>query len=228
MSSQAGADSKVYLRQVEVGPMQNFVYLIGDRERGQAVMVDPAWDVDRLVDLAAGDGMEIVGGLVSHWHPDHTNQVEQLLTKTKSKLHVHKAEKEILDKMAGRADVVTHTGGDVLEVGDVKIRFVHTPGHTPGSQCFLVEIPGGDGALVSGDTLFVGACGRTDFPGGSPEEMWRSLDMLKKLPDATLLLPGHDYGDRAISTIEHERDTNPMMLFPSMEAFVSAHLGRRR
>lgn len=219
---------RVYLRQVEVGPMQNFVYLIGDREKGDCVMVDPAWEVDRVIDLAEGEGMRVVGGLVSHWHPDHTNQVERLLERTKGKLHVNENEGEILKKLAGRSDVVTRKGGDTMKVGDLTIRFVHTPGHTPGSQCFLVELPDQEGALVSGDTLFIGACGRTDFPGGSPEEMYRSLDSLKKLPDGTLLLPGHNYAERAISTIKDERETNPMLRFPSMEAFVEAHLGRRK
>ena len=221
-------DSPVYLRQLLVGPMENFVYLVGDRAAGKCVMVDPAWEVDRVVDLAEADGMEVVGGLVTHWHPDHTNQVEELLERTKSKLHVHKAEKTILDELAGRSDVVAREGGDVLEVGDLKIRFVHTPGHTPGSQCFLVELPGDEKALVSGDTLFIGACGRTDFPGSSPEDMYRSLSELAKLPDGTVLLPGHNYADRPYSTIKDERETNPQMLYPRMEDFVSAHLARRR
>lgn len=222
------ADSPVYLRQIKVGPMENFVYLLGDREAGKAVLVDPAWEVDQVVDLAEGEGIEITGGLVTHWHPDHTNQVERLLERTKSTLYVHEAEKTILDKLAGRSDVKAVRGGDTLEVGNLKIRFVHTPGHTPGSQCFLVELPGSDNALVSGDTLFIGACGRTDFPGGSPEEMYRSLQTLAKLPEGTVLLPGHDYADRPVSTIGDERATNPMMLFPSMDAFVAAHLARRR
>lgn len=219
---------KVYLRQIEVGPMQNFVYLIGDKEKSQAVLVDPAWEVDPVLDFAESEGIEVVGGLVSHWHPDHTNQVERLLDRTKSKLHVNKHEDTLLERLAGRTDLVLRDAGDVLEVGDVKIRFLHTPGHTPGSQCFLVEIPDGEGALVSGDTLFVGACGRTDLPGGDPEVMFQSLETLKKLPDETVLLPGHDYADRPVSTIHDERETNPMLRFPSREAFVQAHLGRRR
>lgn len=219
---------QVYLRQIEVGPMANFVYLIGDPDTRECVMVDPAWEVDAVVDAAEKEGYTVTGGLVSHWHPDHTNQVERLLTRTKGKLHVHKDEEEILSQLVGRGDVVKTEGGSELEVGSVKIRFLHTPGHTPGSQCFLVEIPGGDGALVSGDTLFIGACGRTDFPKGSPEDMYRSLDRLKALPDGTALLPGHNYADRPISTIKDERETNPMLLFPSMEKFVEAHLGRRR
>jgi hydroxyacylglutathione hydrolase len=221
-------ETPLYLRQIEVGPMQNFVYLIGDRDAGECVMVDPAWEVDAVVDAAEAEGMTITGGLVTHWHPDHTNQIERLLERTKSKLHVHEAEKTILDKMAGRSDVVARKGGDVLEVGKLKIRFVHTPGHTPGSQCFLLELPHGEGAIVSGDTLFIGACGRTDFPGGSPEEMYRSLSELAKLPDGTVLLPGHNYADRPVSTIVEQRETNPMMAFPSMEAFVAAHQARRR
>lgn len=221
------ADSPIYLRQIQVGPMENFVYLIGDRDTGECVMVDPAWEVDQVVDLAENEGMRVVGGLVTHWHPDHTNKVERLLDRTKSKLYVHKDEKEILEKLASRSDVKAVSGGDTLEVGNLKIRFVHTPGHTPGSQCFLVELPG-EQALVSGDTLFIGACGRTDFPGGSPEQMYQSLQTLSKLPDGTVLLPGHNYADRPVSTIKDERESNPMLLFPSMDAFVAAHRARRR
>lgn len=218
----------IYLRQIEVGPMANFVYLIGDTNTRECVLVDPAWEVDRVVDLAEKDGYTVTGGLVTHWHPDHTNQVERLLDRVKGKLYVHADEEEILSKLVGRSEVQKTVGGDVLEVGSVKVRFVHTPGHTPGSQCFLVQVPGDEAALVSGDTLFVGACGRTDFPKGSPEDMYRSLDRLKALPDKTVLLPGHNYADRPISTIKDEKETNPMLLFPSMEDFVQAHVARRR
>lgn len=218
----------IYLRQIEVGPMANFVYLIGDTNTRECVLVDPAWEVDQVVDLAEKDGYTVTGGLVTHWHPDHTNQVERLLERVKGKLYVHADEEEILSKLVGRSEVQKTVGGDVLEVGSVKIRFIHTPGHTPGSQCFLVQVPGDEAALVSGDTLFVGACGRTDFPKGSPEDMYRSLDRLKALPDKTVLLPGHNYADRPISTIKDEKETNPMLLFPSMEDFVQAHVARRR
>lgn len=218
----------IYLRQIEVGPMANFVYLIGDTDTRECVLVDPAWEVDQVVDLAEKDGYTVTGGLVTHWHPDHTNQVERLLERVKGKLYVHADEEEILAKLVGRSDVQKTVGGDVLDVGNVKVRFVHTPGHTPGSQCFLVHVPGDEAALVSGDTLFIGACGRTDFPKGSPEDMYRSLDRLKALPEGTVLLPGHNYSDRPVSTIKDEKDTNPMLRFPSMEAFVEAHRGRRR
>lgn len=218
----------IYLRQIEVGPMANFVYLIGDTDTRECVLVDPAWEVDKVVDLAERDGYTVTGGLVTHWHPDHTNQVERLLDRVKGKLYVHADEEEILSKLVGRSEIQKTVGGDVLDVGNVRIRFVHTPGHTPGSQCFLVQVPGDEAALVSGDTLFIGACGRTDFPKGSPEDMYRSLDRLKALPDNTVLLPGHNYADRPISTIKDERETNPMLLFPSMEEFVLAHVARRR
>ena len=218
----------IYLRQIEVGPMANFVYLIGDTDTRECVLVDPAWEVDRIVDLAENDGYTVTGGLVTHWHPDHTNQVERLLERVKGRLYVHADEEEILSKLVGRSEVQKTVGGDVLEVGSVKVRFVHTPGHTPGSQCFLVQVPGDEAALVSGDTLFIGACGRTDFPKGSPEDMYRSLDRLKALPDNTVLLPGHNYADRPISTLKDEKATNPMLRFPSMEDFVLSHVARRR
>lgn len=218
----------IYLRQIEVGPMANFVYLIGDPAKRECVLVDPAWDVDAVVDLAEKDGYRVTGGLVTHWHPDHTNQVERLLERVTGKLYVHEAEEEILCKLVGRNEVQRTVGGDVLDVGAVRIRFVHTPGHTPGSQCFLVQVPGDEAALVSGDTLFIGACGRTDFPKGSPEDMYRSLDRLKALPEGTVLLPGHNYADRPVSTIKDEKATNPMLRFPDMDAFVQAHVGRRR
>ncbi len=224
----APAANELYLRQIEVGPMANFVYLIGDPEAKACVMVDPAWEVDRVVEQAKGDGMEVVGGLVTHWHPDHTNQIDRLLTTTKSKLHVNKNEETILQALVGRSEVVTRDHGDTLAIGRLSIRFLHTPGHTPGSQCFLLESTGKEGALVSGDTLFIGSCGRTDFPGGSPEEMYRSLEELAKLPGGTVLLPGHNYASRSVSTIKDERVNNPMMKFPSVDAFVAAHAGRRR
>ena len=102
------------------------------------------------------------------------------------------------------------------------MRLLHTPGHTPGSQCFLVEEAGGAGRLVSGDTLFLGSCGRVDLPGSNPEDMYRSLSgTLKQLPDETLLYPGHLYAPEPSSTMGEQKRTNPYLRVTSLEMFLS-------
>ncbi len=215
------ATEALYLRQMELGPMQNFVYLIGDPETRDCIVVDPAWEIEAIVEQARADGMRLNGVLVTHTHQDHVGGhlfghdipgVEALLAQTPTKVYVHAAEREFLRGFG--------SGGDTLEVGRVKITFVHTPGHTPGSQCFLV-----DGRLISGDTLFIRSCGRTDLPGSDPEEMYTSLTRrLGALPDDTVVFPGHNYGG-TVTTIGDEKRQNPMMRFPSMTDFLRA-MGR--
>jgi len=205
----------LYLKQMELGPMQNFVYLVGDREAGECVVVDPAWEIDTIVRTAEADGMRITGALVTHTHPDHVGGhlfgmdipgAEDLLERVPVRVYVHKAEREFLRGFG--SDLTKVEAGTELAVGRLTITFIHTPGHTPGSQCFLI-----DGRLISGDTLFINACGRTDLPGGDPTEMHRSLTQrLAKLPDDTVLLPGHNYGGPE-STIGDEKRQNPFMRF---------------
>ncbi len=221
--------NEVYLKQMELGPMQNFVYLIGDPAVRQCVAVDPAWEIDTIVETAQRDDMTIVGALVTHTHQDHVGGhlfgmdipgVEDLLEKVKAKVYVHKAEREFLKGFG--SDVVKVDANDTLQVGRLAITFVHTPGHTPGSQCFLV----GD-RLISGDTLFIGSCGRTDLPGSDPTEMYHSLTQrLYKLPDETILLPGHNYGGSS-STIGREKRSNPFMRFTSLGDFLRVMGGGR-
>ena len=162
--------------------MANFMYLLGDPDSRLALIVDPAWDVDSLLAVARNDDYKIVGALVTHYHPDHVGgdlwgvQVEgvsHLLEQVDVPLYVNKNEADGLKKITGvaEADLKRVDDGDDLDLGAVSIRFLHTPGHTPGSQCFLV----GD-RLVAGDTLFVQGCGRVDLPGGDPEQMYHSLD----------------------------------------------------
>jgi hydroxyacylglutathione hydrolase len=213
---------ELYLKQMELGPMQNFVYLIGDRQTRDCVVVDPAWEIDEIVDTAAADGMRVQGVLITHTHQDHVGGhlfgfdipgVEELLAKTPAKVYVHKAEREFLRGF--RSDLVPVEGGETVQVGRMTVTFLHTPGHTPGSQCFLV-----DGRLVSGDTLFIRSCGRTDLPGSDPEEMYDSLTRrLGALPDDTVVFPGHNYGGIS-TTIGEEKRHNPMMRFASMGEFL--------
>lgn len=222
------SEPRLYLRQLEVGPMQNFVYLIGDREKRECVVVDAAWDIDAIVDYAQRDDMKIVAGLVTHFHPDHLGGAmmgmeiqgaAELIAKLPVKIHLHKSEAPFANRIAGlsNSDMVLTEAGDVTRAGDLEIKFLHTPGHTPGSQCFLV-----DGNLVSGDTLFIGSCGRVDLPGSSPEDLFHSLnDTLKVLPPETVLFPGHNYSDRTTSTIGDERRRNPYMRFERLQDFLS-------
>jgi len=206
------------------GQMVNFCYLIGDTETRECVVVDPAWDVPGLVEIVGEEGMNLVGALATHYHPDHVGGdlfgyrvqgLAQLQEEKGVKVHCHRSEEEGLRRVTGlsASDLETHDGGDALEVGGVRIELLHTPGHTPGSQCFLVEK-----RLVAGDTLFVQGCGRVDLPGGDPKEMYRTLTQrLSSLPDDVLLYPGHDYGERPSSTMGAERETNYALRVGSLE-----------
>jgi hydroxyacylglutathione hydrolase len=223
----------VYIKQLELGPMQNFVYLVGDPVARQCVVVDPAWEIDTIVDTAAATGMTIAAALVTHTHQDHVGGslaswgmpgripgVEELLAKVHARVYVHKAEREFLPGLG--SDLVKVDNHDTLDVGRLRLTFLHTPGHTPGSQCFLI-----DGRLISGDTLFIGSCGRTDLPGSDPGEMYYSLTQrLAALPDDTLLFPGHNYGGPA-STIGDEKRQNPFMRFSSLGDFLRVMGGGR-
>ena len=206
------------------GQMANFMYLIGDVASREALVVDPAWDVASLLDVAAEDGYKVVGALVTHYHPDHVGGdmfglsiegVSRLLESHDVPLYVNKHEADGLKKITGVSDgdLKRMEGGDQLAVGEVPIRFLHTPGHTPGSQCFLV----GD-RLVAGDTLFVQGCGRVDLPGGDPDAMYHSLTrVLAKLPPETVLYPGHHYGPSETSTIGDELRHNHYLQIPTLE-----------
>jgi glyoxylase-like metal-dependent hydrolase (beta-lactamase superfamily II) len=221
------SDNRIYFRQLLAGrdfarddpiaqQMVNFVYLIGDRETGDAVAVDPAYGVGELVDLLDADDMQLTGVLVTHYHPDHVGGdlgswhvegVRELLALdgVQAPLHVHADEAWGVQRVTGcsESDLVVHTSGDTVNVGAIPITLLHTPGHTPGSQCFEV-----DGRLVSGDTLFLDGCGRTDLPGGAPELLYDSLQKLAALPDDTVLYPGHMYSREANAPIGDVRGRN--------------------
>ena len=213
--------------------MQNFVYLVGDPAARECVVVDPAWEIDTIVETAERDGMRLVGALVTHTHQDHVGGsleswgmpgripgVEDLLERVPLKVYVHKAEREFLRGFG--SDLVQVGNHDTLDIGQLTLTFMHTPGHTPGSQCFLV----GD-RLVSGDTLFIGSCGRTDLPGSDPSDMYYSLTQrLAALPDDTILLPGHNYGGPS-STIGDEKRQNPFMRFAALGDFLQVMGGGR-
>ncbi|MEA2678914.1 MAG: hypothetical protein QOK03_636 [Candidatus Binataceae bacterium] len=223
------ATDRLYLRQAQIGPMANFVYLIGDTHTHKAAVVDPAWDVDAILEFARKEGYEIDKILITHYHPDHlggsmmgTNVqgAADLIGKVKAKVYVNKAEAEGTKRVAGLSDsdLMVVEAGDVAKVGEIPVKFLHTPGHTPGSQCFLVE-----GNLISGDTLFVGSCGRVDLPGSDPKAMYYSLNhTLKNLDDATVVYPGHAYSSDSSTTIGNQKRHNMYMRFPTLDDFLDA------
>lgn len=226
------ADHDLYFRQIAVGQMANFAYLVGSRSAREVLVVDPAWSVDALLDAAEADGMRVTGALVTHYHQDHIggslfgHEIEglaRLLERRAVPIHVNEHEAEGVRRVAGisATDLVRHAGGDVVACGGVRVRLLHTPGHTPGSQCFLVEEAGGPGHLVSGDTLFLGSCGRVDLPGSDPAAMYRSLTgTLKQLPDETLLFPGHLYAADPSSTMGEQKRRNPFLRVTTLEQFL--------
>ena len=194
--------------------MRNFAYLIGDRETGDAVMVDPAYAAGDLLDTLEADGMALSGVLVTHHHPDHVGGsmmgfelkgLAELLERVSVPVHVNTHEAQWVSRVTGipMSDLTTHEHGDRVDVGAIDIELLHTPGHTPGSQCFLL-----DGRLVAGDTLFLDGCGRTDFPGGDVDEMFRSLQQLATLPGNPTVFPGHWYSPQPSASLAEVKDTN--------------------
>ncbi len=204
----------IYLKQVELGPMANYVYFVGDPKTREVAVIDPAWEVDRILSLARANDLTITTILITHSHFDHINGVEDLLHHTRAKVFINKAEAEFMK--AVWPDLVKVESGESTRVGDVDITFIHTPGHTPGSQCFLVH-----NHLISGDTLFIQGCGRCDLPGSNPEDMYYSLtEKLAKLDDQTIVFPGHNYAPRPYSTIGDEKRFNPYLQFQSLQDFL--------
>jgi glyoxylase-like metal-dependent hydrolase (beta-lactamase superfamily II) len=171
--------------------------------------------------------MTVTGVLATHYHPDHVGgsmmgyQIEgiaKLLELGDVPIHVNRHEKPWVEKTTGVSgdNLVAHEGGDSITVGKVSVTFVHTPGHTPGSQCFLV-----DGCLIAGDTLFLDGCGRTDLPGSDPALMYESLTMLNELPSHTKIFPGHHYSAPTSETLEQVRQHNFVLKPMNREQWLS-------
>jgi glyoxylase-like metal-dependent hydrolase (beta-lactamase superfamily II) len=217
--------SNLIVEQIEIGPMQNFTYVIGCRRTHEVVIVDPAWDVTNLVEHINNKGYNLTAALATHYHPDHVggsfgnNEVEgvaKLMELNPVKVHAHKLEVPGLKKVTALSDsdIVSVESGDTLKVGDIEIEFLHTPGHTPGSQCFRVK-----NTLISGDTLFINGCGRVDLPGSNSEDMYHSMCKLCGLPDDTLLLPGHNYGHVPNATMGETKQMNTYLRIDDIDTW---------
>lgn len=208
---------EVKIIQLPVGPLEVFCYIVYDPLTKEGIVIDPAGDPEEIIKVLKENGVSVKYIINTHAHADHTAENLRIREVTGAPVVMHRLDDEFArtpesiewNRKLGfdtppPADICVEDG-DELSIGNFKVRFIHTPGHTPGSCCILV-----DNNLFTGDTLFVGAVGRTDLPGSSFQAL---LDSLKKLlallPPKTVIWPGHDYGETPTSTLERERETNP-------------------
>lgn len=199
--------AQLSIKQLELGPMMNFAYLVADAETKLCAVLDPGWDAPLIVDEAAAAGWKIDKILLTHAHFDHAGAIEELARLTDAPIYLHREEPHDLSMPVN----ATEEGGSI-SVGGIVLKCMHTPGHTPGSQCFLVP-----GAVFTGDTLFVDGCGRVDLPGGDPRKMIASLARLARLEPTTIVYPGHDYGGAPSATIGELLKSNPYLKADSEE-----------
>ena len=201
------------VRQIQVGNMQNFTYIVADEETRESVIIDPSWDLVELELVIRENDLKIKYIVNTHTHFDHTVGNEEMAKSTKAPIVQHENSEMAHD--------ITVRDGDLIEFGSSSLRVVHTPGHSRDSVCLV-----GDGKIFSGDTLFVGSCGRVDLPGGSPKELYRSLfDVLYHLDDNLVMYPGHNYGPRETSTLGQEKITNMVMQKRTEQQFVGMMRG---
>ncbi len=203
--------------QTTVGMMDVFCYLVYDEDTREGVLIDPAGDEKRLLELLEKEKVTLRYIVNTHGHADHTCGNNHIRKATGARVVMHALDDEFYQRPENKAfarmmgfemhepaDLAVQDG-DELSVGTLTLKFIHTPGHTPGACCILV-----DGNLFTGDTLFVGAAGRTDLPGGSMDQLLNSIHKkILALPPDTIIWPGHDYGDRPHSTVAYEKETNP-------------------
>jgi len=196
------------VHQIQVGNMQNFTYIVEDEDTNEAILIDPSWDLIELELLIKRNNLKIKYIVNTHHHFDHTMGNEAMTESTKAPIIQHESSELKHD--------ITVKDGDYIEFGNSKLKVLHTPGHSKDSICLI-----GDNKIFSGDTLFVGNCGRIDLPGGSAKELYHSLfDVLHSLDDNLVLYSGHNYGISETSTIGEEKTTNPVMQKRTEQQFV--------
>ncbi len=196
------------VHQIQVGNMQNFSYIVEDDETNDAIIIDPSWDLIELELIIKKNDLKIKYIVNTHHHFDHTLGNEAMVESTKAPIIQHESSELKND--------ISVKDGDSIEFGNSKLKVLHTPGHSKDSICLI-----GDGKLFSGDTLFVGNCGRIDLPGGSAKELYHSLfDVLYSLDDNLIMYPGHNYGHLEVSTIGQEKTNNMIMQKRTEQQFI--------
>ncbi|MFV2056863.1 MAG: MBL fold metallo-hydrolase [Thiohalomonadales bacterium] len=203
---------------LELGPMENFIYFIEDLKTQRTAIVDPAWEVNEILDFSKQNDLKVTDILLTHSHSDHINGINGVLDQYDAQLHLLKSETQLWRSFADSdmsASSELHHGGDRIILGETTIEILHTPGHTPGSACYHI---GND--LIAGDTLFVFGCGRCDLAGGDPGQMFHTLKKIQaELPAATLIHPGHNYSQKTTATLQEQIDGNPFFHFDDEHEF---------
>jgi len=219
-----GRDGLCRVLQLEVGLLQNLNEIICD-PNGRAAIVDPAYEVDRLIREAEAHDMKIEAVLITHTHHDHIDGLWDTVRLTGARVYVGRGEvdavRAAVQKATSAPEIIELDGGERIQIGELAIDAIATPGHTAAGISYAF-----DGCVCTGDTLFIGGCGRTDFPGGDPKRLWASLQRLASLPAETRIYPGHDYGATPTSTIGEQLTTNPYLRCADEAAFVALRTGK--
>jgi glyoxylase-like metal-dependent hydrolase (beta-lactamase superfamily II) len=197
----------MFFRQIKYRS-DNFSYIIADEPTKEAAVVDPSFNIEAIIRLVKEQKLQVKYIIDTHQHWDHIAGNNDLKSAFNAKIVAHKLAKSFKD--------IDVSDGEIIKIGNIAIKVIHTPGHTPDSICLLV-----DGKLLTGDTLFVGECGRTDLPSGSAEDMYHSLfEKLVTLDDSIEVYPGHDYGPKPHSTIGIERRSNYVLKKRTLAEFI--------
>jgi hydroxyacylglutathione hydrolase len=210
--------SSLFVQQMKLGSMDNFIYIIADKITKEAAILDPSWDIPAIINKVDELDFKITAILISHDHPDHTNGVEELLKSFDVPIYISAYEPMLF--FPELSNIIKTKDNDIINVGSLEIKCIHTPGHTPGCQCFFI-----DSNLFTGDTLFVNACGRCDLPGSSPDKMYDSIQKIKELPDETIIYPGHNYAVKKWDTLANQKLTNIYMKSESKTEFLKNRMG---
>jgi len=211
--------ANLILKQMELGPMQNFLYFIGDAKTKEIAVVDPAWDVAYLSSEAEKNGYKIVAVFLTHGHRDHVNGLNEILSIHNVPAYISKHEAPFYKPK--HKNIVEVNDKQKIKIGDIEIECLSTPGHTPGCQCFKYE-----DILITGDSLFVDGCGRCDLPGGDAKVMYNTLyNIVSKLPDSTIIYPGHNYGETPFDTLQSQKKTNPYLTCQNEKDFLQERMG---
>ena len=203
----------ILVHQLALGAMDNFVYVIEDDISKSCAIVDPAWDVTAIIECIQSRELELVYILLTHGHFDHTDGLADCLAY--KEVPVYMSKQELPKLIPNQQNLIFTNDNDVIPFGSNRIKIMHTPGHSPGGQCFYI-----DDHLITGDTLFINGCGRCDLGGSSIDGMYESLERIKSLPDDTLIYPGHHYDDKPIDTLINQKKTNRFLLCQNKDEFI--------